>query len=92
MNLINECGQLYTSSVVPLFEIVDEDKLVWLDDVRGNYSVKSGYNMLLNSTISAAPEEENNGWKWIWKVHALPKIKHLLWRICKQCLPMITEY
>ncbi|GAU47981.1 hypothetical protein TSUD_87850 [Trifolium subterraneum] len=25
--------------------------------------------------------------KNIWKVHVLPKAKHLLWRICKDCLP-----
>ncbi|PNX92866.1 hypothetical protein L195_g016009 [Trifolium pratense] len=26
-------------------------------------------------------------WNCIWKVHAPPKVKHLLWRICKGCLP-----
>jgi ribonuclease HI len=26
-------------------------------------------------------------WKKLWKIHAPPKAKHLLWRICKGCLP-----
>jgi ribonuclease HI len=27
------------------------------------------------------------GWNSIWKLHAPPKTKHLLWRICTECLP-----
>ncbi|MCH90826.1 putative ribonuclease H protein, partial [Trifolium medium] len=30
---------------------------------------------------------ENVDWKGIWKTHAPPKAKHLIWRICKGCLP-----
>ncbi|MCH85965.1 ribonuclease H protein [Trifolium medium] len=26
-------------------------------------------------------------WGRIWKIHAPPKAKHFLWRICKECLP-----
>jgi hypothetical protein len=26
------------------------------------------------------------GWSSIWKIHAPPKAKHLLWRICRDCL------
>jgi hypothetical protein len=57
-----------------------KDKSVWLDDVRGNYCVKPSYNMLLNSTVSAVPgggKQWLDAWKWIWKVHAAPKIKHV---------------
>jgi hypothetical protein len=32
---------------VLLFDMVEDDKLVWYDDDSGNYSVKSGYNLLL---------------------------------------------
>ncbi|MCI28343.1 pentatricopeptide repeat-containing protein, partial [Trifolium medium] len=30
---------------------------------------------------------EQGKWKRLWKVHAPPKAKHLIWRICKDCLP-----
>ncbi|PNX62713.1 ribonuclease H [Trifolium pratense] len=26
-------------------------------------------------------------WKSLWKIRAPPKAKHLLWRICRECLP-----
>jgi hypothetical protein len=35
---------------VPLFDVFEEDKLVWCDDVNGHYSVRSGYNMLQKYT------------------------------------------
>jgi hypothetical protein len=72
---------------VPLFDNVVEDQLVWDDDMFGNYSIKSGYNLLLHNTIEGVLTQENGEWKWLWKIHAPPKTKHLLWRICKGCLP-----
>ncbi|PNX75482.1 hypothetical protein L195_g031419 [Trifolium pratense] len=29
---------------------------------------------------------QHSDWKSLWKIHAPPKAKHLLWRICKGCL------
>jgi ribonuclease HI len=72
---------------VPLFNDVEEDHLVWDDDMHGNYNVKSGYNLLLEPTIDAVTRQGKEDWKWIWKIEAPPKTKHLLWRICKGCLP-----
>jgi hypothetical protein len=33
---------------IPLFDMLDEDKLVWVDSPYGHYSVKSGYKLMLN--------------------------------------------
>jgi hypothetical protein len=30
----------------PLFDVIKDDKLLWIDSPQGNYSVKSGYNLL----------------------------------------------
>ncbi|MCI09099.1 ribonuclease H protein [Trifolium medium] len=30
-------------------------------------------------------------WGRLWKVQAPPKAKHLMWRICKECLPTQTR-
>ncbi|XP_045792146.1 uncharacterized protein LOC123886917 [Trifolium pratense] len=68
------------------FDDVKEDNLVWEDDMHGNYSVKSGYNLLLKPTVHEATMRENAEWKWLWKIQAPQKTKHLLWRICKGCL------
>ncbi|CAJ2674897.1 unnamed protein product [Trifolium pratense] len=73
---------------VPLFEDIEEDHFVWDGDLHGNYKVKSGYNLLIQSTIdSVKASQGNEDWKWLWKIQAPPKTKHLLWRICKGCLP-----
>jgi hypothetical protein len=58
--------------VVPLFTDTAEDKLIWHHDLHGNYSVKSAYNMMLNSTVTLA-EAEKVDWKGIWNSHAPPK-------------------
>ncbi|PNX94194.1 cytochrome p450 [Trifolium pratense] len=76
---------------IPLFDIVEEDKLVWVDSMDGQYSVKSGYNMLLNSIGRAVDLKKQEDWNCLWKIHAPSKAKNLLWRICKGCLPTRTR-
>ncbi|GAU46165.1 hypothetical protein TSUD_301250 [Trifolium subterraneum] len=72
---------------IPLFDMIEDDKLICVDSVSGQYSVKSGYNMMLNTTGRMEELAHHDDWKYIWKIHAPPKAKHLLWRICKGCLP-----
>jgi hypothetical protein len=75
---------------IPLFDICENDRLVWMDDLNGQYSVKSGYK-LLNSTGRMQEERQQEDWNCLWKIHAPPRAKHLLWRICKGCLPTRTR-
>ncbi|GAU25274.1 hypothetical protein TSUD_17870 [Trifolium subterraneum] len=49
--------------VVPLFEDVEEDHLVWDDDMYGHYNVKSGYKLLLQPTVETAETQGEQGWK-----------------------------
>jgi hypothetical protein len=72
---------------IPLFDLLDEDKLVWVDNPYGHYSVKSGYKLLLNVTGKRVEASQQEDWHSLWTIHAPPKAKHLLWRICKECLP-----
>jgi ribonuclease HI len=93
-NIINSIFPPYVANsilAVPLFDDVVEDQLVWNDDMYGNYTVKSGYNLLLQTPIEAVTRQGNEDWKGLWKIHAPPKTKHLLWRICKGCLPTRTR-
>jgi hypothetical protein len=70
-----------------LFEEVKQDSLVWNFEKHGNYTVKSGYNNFIkNKTVEDSMRMEGD-WNSIWKVAAPPKTKHLLWRICRGCLP-----
>jgi hypothetical protein len=35
---------------IPLLDVIEEDKLVWHDDIHGHYSVKSGYSLMQKMT------------------------------------------
>jgi ribonuclease HI len=76
---------------VPLFNMVEEDKLIWVDSKYGQYSVKSGYNLMLNTTGKNNNSVSEGVWNTMWKIHAPPKVKHFLWRICRDCLPTRTR-
>jgi hypothetical protein len=65
--------------------------LIWCDFVNGHYSVRSGYNMLQKYTWRGDEITAQEDWKGLWKMHTPPKAKHLLWRICKRCLPTWTR-
>ncbi|PNX93020.1 cytochrome p450 [Trifolium pratense] len=43
--------------------------------------------MMITSTGRGEEGTTQEDWNCIWKVHDPPKTKHLLWRICKGCLP-----
>uniref|UniRef100_A0A7N2LRG7 Reverse transcriptase zinc-binding domain-containing protein n=1 Tax=Quercus lobata TaxID=97700 RepID=A0A7N2LRG7_QUELO len=61
------------------------DKLIWVPDSRGEFSVKSAYR--------SSRELENSGimsdvlWRRLWKIRAPERIKMLLWRIAPNSLP-----
>ncbi|KAK2410765.1 hypothetical protein QL285_046110 [Trifolium repens] len=72
---------------VPLFDLVREDKLIWREENDGVYSVRTGYRKLMEAENRGYCSGKEIGWENIWKLHAPPKAKHLLWRICRECLP-----
>jgi ribonuclease HI len=78
------CEQILST---PLFDMVTEDKLVWEGDMRGNYTVKSGYRLIMEESWKRLEEWGNRNWSMLWGVKAPHKAKHLLWRLCKECVP-----
>jgi hypothetical protein len=72
---------------IPLFNLIEEDKLVWVDSTHGQYSVRSGYNLMMNISGRFEETASNEDWNSLWKILAPPKAKHLLWHMCKDCLP-----
>jgi ribonuclease HI len=72
---------------IPLFNLIEEDKLIWVDSTHGQYSVRSGYNLMMNISGRFKDQANNEDWNGLWKIRAPPKAKHLLWRMCKDCLP-----
>jgi hypothetical protein len=54
----------------PLINVVEDDKLLWSDSIDGNYSVKSGYKVVMNDTRRAGDLEHNGDWLGLWKIKA----------------------
>jgi hypothetical protein len=72
--------------VVPLLELVGEDKLIWDEEKDGLYSVRSGYRRIIKERDRGGGPRRVEDWCSIWKIKAPPKAKHMLWRICRECL------
>ncbi|GAU47118.1 hypothetical protein TSUD_98950 [Trifolium subterraneum] len=71
----------------PLVSSVCEDKVVWEEERNGCYSVKSGYKLAMRYIISSDKYHVAGNWNGIWKAQAPHKARHLLWRLCRGCLP-----
>jgi hypothetical protein len=58
---------------IPLFDEVEEDKLIWCDNIHGQYSVKSGYNLMFNVSGKEDNIQHQYSWNSLWKIHAPPR-------------------
>ncbi|GAU44891.1 hypothetical protein TSUD_400540 [Trifolium subterraneum] len=74
----------------PVVISVREDKVVWEEEINGCYSVKSGYKLAMRYIIGSDKYHVAGNWNDIWKAQAPHKARHLLWRLCRGCLP--TRY
>ncbi|GAU39328.1 hypothetical protein TSUD_60790 [Trifolium subterraneum] len=91
--LIDGCLRLNQQDVAekiletPLVSSVREDKVVWEEERNGCYSVKSGYQLAMRYIICSDKYHVMGNWNGIWKAQAPHKARHLLWRLCRGCLP-----
>ncbi|KAL4367152.1 hypothetical protein GQ457_05G012660 [Hibiscus cannabinus] len=66
-----------------------KDSLIWPANKNGIYSARSGYFSVLDSSQATPitsqsndPKIDKNIWKSIWKLHAPPKIRSFIWKLC----------
>ncbi|GAU37194.1 hypothetical protein TSUD_30590 [Trifolium subterraneum] len=71
----------------PLVSSVREDKVVWEEERNGCYSVKFGYKLAMRYIIGSDKYHVMGNWDGIWKAQAPHKASHLLWCLCRGCLP-----
>ncbi|GAU50953.1 hypothetical protein TSUD_411410 [Trifolium subterraneum] len=71
----------------PLVSSAREDKVVWEEERNGCYSVKSGYKLAMRYLMGSDKYHVMGNWNGIWKAQAPDKARHLLWRLCRGCLP-----
>ncbi|KAK6126674.1 hypothetical protein DH2020_039582 [Rehmannia glutinosa] len=53
---------------------------------NGQYLVKSGYRISLNGD-NQDRRVVSSMWKKLWKLKVPPKVKHFVWRVCKDSIP-----
>ncbi|XP_058742161.1 uncharacterized protein LOC131614614 [Vicia villosa] len=68
---------------VPLAEDVVVNRLVWNEENNGEYSVCTGYGPLRNLHGYHSNCKVVGNWRNLWNIMAPPRVKHLLWRICR---------
>ena len=78
---------------IPLSHDLSEDKIIWLGNSRGVFTVKSAYHIAHNLMGFKMGEECSNGdpckpiWRKLWHLNLLAKIKIFTWRECVNGLP-----
>ncbi|GAU14634.1 hypothetical protein TSUD_96980 [Trifolium subterraneum] len=91
INLLFPENEAHKIIAVPLLHMVEADRVIWSAESNGVYSVRSGYRKLMQESNSTFRQTEGEAWGDLCKVQAPLKAKHLLWRICKDCLPTRTR-
>jgi len=71
----------------PLYPSVTEDRLIWKKENHGEYSVRSAYRFCMQELLDTSHFKVQGSWNLIWKLKIPPKVKKLMWRICRNCLP-----
>lgn len=72
---------------VPLVEEVGGDKWNQKEEQSGCYSVQYGYRLWWKYQGISGFTSVDGDWSSLWNIKASPRVKHLLWRKCKGCLP-----
>lgn len=71
----------------PLLGQVPEDCLIWKAERNGRYSVRSAYRLCVTELVDSSHLQRPGFWSGIWKLKVPPKVKNLVWCICRGCLP-----
>lgn len=77
---------------IPLCVTRQKDCLVWPRSRDGKYSIKTGYQLLLeldrrNRASSSDVNPSKNFWNRLWRIEAPNEVKVFMWQACSETLP-----
>ncbi|KAM1229134.1 hypothetical protein ACFX13_008346 [Malus domestica] len=80
---------------MPISFRLPPNRLVWLYNLRGAFTVSSGHRVaraLVQSTSAGASSSEGSNafsplWKAIWRAKIPPKVKNFTWKISQNIIP-----
>jgi len=70
----------------PLYPSVREDRLIWKKENNGEYLVCSAYRLCMNELLDTSHFKGEGAWDLVWKLKVPPRVKNLIWRICRNYL------
>ncbi|XP_023880426.1 uncharacterized protein LOC111992797 [Quercus suber] len=82
---------------IPLCHNLPEDKLIWMGNKRGDFSIKSAYFVATKILDTKEEGESSFGdpnariWKKVWSLKLQAKIKIFSWRACVNGLPVLSN-
>lgn len=82
LNSLLPPGIVDSIKVIPLSH--REDKLIWGPSSDGRFSVKSTYELLIQSKSLVA--DKSKEWDLVWKLKTIPRIKSFVW-LCRHANP-----
>lgn len=68
---------------IPITSNSQEDKIIWLGEESGAYTVKSSYRIL----TGVLEHDSSFHWTKVWKLAIPPKVKNFVWQACSNLLP-----
>jgi len=71
----------------PLFVEVQNDRIAWMMERNGRYTVKIGYKLAMMELLHTDRFHVEGEWHRIWKVSSPHKARNLLWRMCRGGVP-----
>lgn len=71
----------------PLFAEAQNDRIEWMMECNKRYTVKTGYKLVMMELLHTDWFHVDGERHMIWKVNPPHKIRNLLWRICRWCVP-----
>lgn len=82
---------------IPLSYNLPEDRIIWVGNKKGEFTVKSAYYIALtviNSSEGGECSHEDPRtplWKKIWQLKIPPKIRIFTWKACQNALPTMLN-
>ncbi|CAI9759335.1 unnamed protein product [Fraxinus pennsylvanica] len=76
---------------IPLTAHGREDRMYWIHDKKGTYSVRSGYKLVMADSFKHSHTTIESFWNKIWRYKILAKVRNLIWRASLNVLPTTDQ-
>ncbi|KAL2498709.1 Ribonuclease H-like superfamily protein [Abeliophyllum distichum] len=76
---------------IPLTSLGREDRMYWIHDKKGAYSVKSGYQLLILDSFVYSHTAMESFWSSLWRYKIPAKVRNLHWRASLNVLPTANQ-